>query len=58
MKCDHKDAVLVGAIANTYLCVKCQGELICNEIEILNEYYEIGAFCNNEKCERFLILVA
>lgn len=49
--------VLVGALKNTHLCVKCGNTLCANEIEILNSYYEVGGFCNNEKCERFLILV-
>lgn len=51
------DYKLVGAIANTHLCFKCGKELVANEIEILNQYYEVGGFCNDEKCERFLLLV-
>ena len=45
-------------LANTNLCVECGGELVCNEIEILNMFYEVGAFCDNEKCKRYMILVA
>lgn len=57
-KCEHEDVKLIGAIANTHLCFECGGVLVSNEIEILGQYYEIGAFCRNEKCKRFLILVA
>ena len=56
-KCKHEDMKLVGAIANSHLCHKCGGNLLSNEIEILNVPHEIGGFCDNEKCERFLILV-
>jgi hypothetical protein len=55
--CEHK-LEYVKAIANTHLCVKCKENLVSNEIEILNQYYEVGAFCSNEKCERYMILVA
>ena len=56
--CKHEDATLVKAIANTHLCFKCSENLVCNEIEIYGEYHEIGAFCDNDKCERYMILVA
>lgn len=55
--CKHEDTKLLGAIANTHLCFKCSGQLVCNEIEIFNSFHEVGGFCNNEKCERFLLLV-
>jgi hypothetical protein len=55
--CKHEDIKLVGAIANTQLCFKCGNNLVANEIEILNTYYEVGGFCDNEKCERYLLLV-
>lgn len=55
--CKHEDVTLVGAIANTHLCFKCGKNLVSNEIEVYGEYYEVGAFCNDEKCERFLLLV-
>lgn len=55
--CKHEDCKLVGCIANTHLCFKCHQPLICNEIEIYGEFHEIGGFCNDEKCERFLLLV-
>lgn len=55
---EHKhQEVLVGAIANTHLCFKCASQLVCNEVEVLGQYYEFGAFCDNEKCERYLLLV-
>ena len=56
-ECEHKDCKIVGAIANTHLCHKCGGELVSNEIEIIGAFYEVGGFCDNEKCERFLVLV-
>ena len=57
MKEEHEHKMeLVGAIVNNR-CRKCDSQLICNEIEILNQYYEVGAFCDNEKCEMYLILV-
>lgn len=56
-ECTHEDCKIVGAIANTHLCFKCHGELVANEIYINYEYVEVGGFCNNEKCERFLLLV-
>lgn len=55
--CEHKDIKLVGAIANTHLCFKCGKQLTVSEIEIFNQFYDVGAFCNDEKCERFLLLV-
>jgi len=57
MEHEH-EPILVKAIANTHLCVECGGGLVCNEVEILNMSYEIGAFCDNEKCKRYMILVA
>lgn len=56
-ECKHEDLKLVGAIANTHLCFKCGGNLVANEIEIFNQLYDVGGFCDNEKCERFLLLV-
>ena len=56
-ECKHEDMKLVGVIANTHLCFKCGGNLVSNEIEIFSEFHEVGGFCDNEKCERFLILV-
>lgn len=55
--CKHEDMKLVGIITNTHLCFKCGGHLSVNEIEIFNQFYEVGGFCDNEKCERFLLLV-
>lgn len=54
----HIETAIQKAIANTHMCFKCKGILICNEIEILNQFYEVGVFCDNEKCERYMILVA
>lgn len=56
-ECKHEDVKLVGAFINTHLCFKCGGNLVSNEIEIYNEFYEVGGVCDNEKCERYLILV-
>lgn len=56
-KCHEHDLVLVGAITNTHLCLKCEKHLAASEVEILNQYYEIGSFCDNEECERYLLLV-
>lgn len=56
-ECKHEDVKLVGAIANTHLCFKCGGVLLSNEIEIIGAQYEVGGFCDNEKCERYLLLV-
>lgn len=56
-ECKHEDLKLVSVLNNTDKCFKCSEQLVCNEIEIFNQFYEVGAFCNNEKCERFLILV-
>lgn len=56
-ECKHKDVKLVGAIANTHLCFKCSKPLVSNLVEILNQDCEMGAFCDDEKCERFLLLV-
>jgi hypothetical protein len=55
--CNHEDVKLVGAIMNTERCFKCKGNLVANEIEILNMFYEVGGFCDNSECERYLILV-
>ena len=38
-------------------CSKCGNNLLSNEIEIFGELFEIGGFCPNEKCERYLLLV-
>jgi hypothetical protein len=38
-------------------CRKCEGVLIVKEIEILNSYYEVGAYCHDKKCEMFEILI-
>lgn len=56
-ECNHEDVKLVGAIANTHLCFECGGSLVANEIDILNMFYEVGGFCDNEKCKRYLLLV-
>ena len=55
--CKSEDISIIGAIANTHLCFKCGKSLVINELEIYGEFKEIGAFCNDEKCERFLLLV-
>lgn len=56
--CSHEDATLVKAIANTHFCVKCSKNLVSNEIYINYEYVEVGAFCDDDKCERYMLLVA
>ena len=55
--CSHDSVKLVGAIFNTHLCVSCGGQLVVNEIEIMSSFHEVGAFCNNDKCDRYVILV-
>lgn len=55
--CEHSNMELVGAIADTHLCIDCGENLISHEIEILNCFYEVGGFCGNEKCKRYLLLV-
>lgn len=44
-------------LLNTHICVKCLTELCSHEIEILNQFYEVGGFCDNETCDRYLLLV-
>lgn len=39
------------------ICLKCKGELKANEIEIFGEFHEVGGYCDNKECERYLILV-
>jgi len=56
-KCGHEDLKLIGAIINTHLCFECGNNLVSNEVEILNQYYEIGGFCDKKECKRYLILV-
>lgn len=55
-ECKHEEVKLVGAILNNH-CNKCGGDLVVNEVEILNMFYEVRAFCENKECERYLILV-
>jgi len=43
---------------DTQKCNKCETPLLANEIEILGTFYEIGGYCDNKDCERYLILVA
>lgn len=38
-------------------CKKCRQNLRVHEVEIFNNWFEVGAYCDNEKCERYLILV-
>lgn len=39
------------------ICIKCQQKLLCHEIEIFNFPYEVGGYCENKQCERYLLLV-
>lgn len=55
--CKHKDSKLESVLVNTHLCTKCGKNLVAHEVEIFNTYYEIGGFCDNKECERFLLLV-
>ena len=38
-------------------CRKCDSEQLPHEIEILNTFYEVGAYCPSESCELFKILM-
>ena len=40
-----------------YFCIKCGKPLLADKIEMFCEYYTIAGFCNNKKCERYLLLV-
>jgi len=55
-KCNHKDIKVKSILFNTHLCIECGENLVSHEIEIFNSYYEIGGFCNNKDCKRFLLL--
>ncbi len=57
MKDHEHDYKLHKTFVNTNLCFKCGKSLTVNEIEILNMFYEVGGFCDDEKCERYLLLV-
>jgi hypothetical protein len=47
----------VGAIVTPETCIKCGDRLIASEIEIIGTFYEVGGYCENQKCDRFLVLV-
>ncbi len=55
--CKHEDVTLKKTLTNLHLCISCGGTLVSNEVEILNMLYEMGGFCDSEKCERYLVLV-
>ena len=56
-KCNHEDAMPIGKLPDTSFCWKCKNQLVSNEVEILNMYQEIGGFCDNPECGRYLLLV-
>lgn len=56
--CKHGDVKLVGMMKSPDTCLECKGQLIANEIEIFNQYYEVGGFCDNSECKRYMILIA
>lgn len=56
--CEHKDVKLVKTIVDDGRCISCKQPLVANEIEILGMFYEVGGFCSEEKCERYMLLVA
>ncbi len=56
-KCKHENVTLVKTLIDTHLCFECKTHLTVHEIEIFNQFYEIGGFCDNEKCKRYLLLV-
>lgn len=56
-ECKHENSELIGIIQPHPKCIKCGNQLIAHDIEIFNMYEEIGGFCDNEKCERYLLLV-
>lgn len=39
-------------------CKSCAQNLLLKEIEVYGELHEIGAYCANETCERYSILLA
>ena len=55
--CKCEDAMPVGKLPDTSFCWKCHAQLVSNEVYVNYEYVEIGGFCDNPKCERYLILV-
>ena len=55
--CSHKDIRPNKELTSLHLCFECKQPLVCNEVEILNMFYEVGGFCDNEKCPRYLLLV-
>ena len=55
--CKHEDAIPVSKLPDTSFCWKCHSQLVSNEVEIYNMWQEIGGFCDNPKCERYLLLV-
>ena len=56
-RCNHEDAIPVGVLPDTSKCWKCKGELVSNEVEIYNMFQEIGGYCDNKECERYMLLV-
>lgn len=58
-KCKHEDAKIVGQIEpkEWQKCIKCGTQLVVSEIDIWGIFYEVGGFCDNKQCERYLLLV-
>lgn len=54
--CTHENMEIIGEI-DTSVCIKCRGALVSNEIEYLGVFLEVGGFCYNKECERYLLLV-
>jgi hypothetical protein len=48
-ECTHEDATPV-------LCTACKSYLRAHEIEVLGNFIEIGAFCENRACIKYLLL--
>ena len=56
---DHKhtpEAGPVGVIA-ALRCITCKWSLCSSEIEIHGTFVEVGGFCDNAACIRYLLLV-
>lgn len=46
-----------GVSAEFEKCIKCGESLLLAENEVMGAYYEIGGYCDNKECERYLLLV-
>lgn len=60
MSCEHSDSELVNIVPpdDFQKCIECGKVLVANEIEIIGMFYEVGGFCDNKDCKRYMLLVA